>query len=296
MPKQVQVFLSHINEEAEVAKTISDALQSDFLNLIRVFVSSDDQSIWVGDDFPGAIKDALGKSDLFMVLCSPASIDRPWINIEAGAAWIREIPLVPLCYSGLRPGNLPTQFWYRQAVDLERPNGLVPLYKRITDIIRRVLDIPLEPPRPSIDDLTIRLAADESTIKADAGKLRERGAKASSRPRPLRSLEEILSMVVNKALRDFVRTEVANGLPFRGKARLLYPFGGRTINFNITRKWTTIWQPFRFRDDINFWTSRLGKDAQVKEVSDGACLTFKLITPDHFKKFKKAVDDGIPPE
>jgi hypothetical protein len=116
MPKQEQAFLSHIKEEAELARTIQQALENDFLRLIQVFVSSDPKCIGAGKEWRSSIKDALGKSDLFIVLCSPASIERPWINIEAGAAWIREIPLVPLCHSGLRAQDLPAQLSQLQAL------------------------------------------------------------------------------------------------------------------------------------------------------------------------------------
>ena len=35
---------------------------------------------------------------------------RPWVNIELGAAWIKRVPIIPLCHSGLTPSDLPWPF------------------------------------------------------------------------------------------------------------------------------------------------------------------------------------------
>src|SRR5450432_37671 len=37
----------------------------------------------------------------------PISVKRPWINFEAGSGWIRDIPVIPLCHSGMAPSALP---------------------------------------------------------------------------------------------------------------------------------------------------------------------------------------------
>ena len=42
------------------------------------------------------------------LLCSPASVQQPWIWFEAGAGWIRDIDVVPLCHSGMTPDRLPS--------------------------------------------------------------------------------------------------------------------------------------------------------------------------------------------
>src|SRR5262245_419366 len=111
-----QAFISHINEEAEVAAKLKAALTRDFLRMLDVFVSSDGESISAGNDWLKSIRDALQKSDLMLILCSPSSIHRPWVNFEAGAAWMRNIPLIPLCHAGLTLRDLPAPLSFRQAV------------------------------------------------------------------------------------------------------------------------------------------------------------------------------------
>ncbi len=124
-------FISHITEEREVGSALKTALARDFLGMLDVFVSSDGASIAAGDDWLKSVDEALRKTDLMMILCSPTSIRRPWINFEAGAAWIRKIPIIPLCHSGLRPGDLPMPLSSRQGLLLSSADSLRGLYERI---------------------------------------------------------------------------------------------------------------------------------------------------------------------
>lgn len=130
-----RAFISHVSEEAEVAACLKTALARDFLGFLDVFVSSDGQSIAAGEDWLKSIDEALQGADLVMILCSPASIRRPWINFEAGAAWMRKIPIVPLCHAGLTPRDLPMPLSSRQGLSLSDPAGLQRLYARIADVL-----------------------------------------------------------------------------------------------------------------------------------------------------------------
>ena len=69
-----------------------------------------------------------------IVLCSPSSVARPWINFEAGAAWMRGIPLIPICHGGLAPRNLPVPLSLRQGLSLSDVNCLSRLYSRVAAI------------------------------------------------------------------------------------------------------------------------------------------------------------------
>lgn len=101
------VFISHIAEEKEVAIAVKELIENSFLGLIEVFVSSDQHSIGMGQKWLDQISAALKKCVVEIVLCSPKSINRPWINFEAGAGWVRDISVIPLCHSGLDPSKLP---------------------------------------------------------------------------------------------------------------------------------------------------------------------------------------------
>ena len=128
-----RAFISHVNEEAEVAARLKAALTRDFLRMLEVFVSSDGESIAAGDEWLESIDAALQQSHLMLILCSPTSIRRPWINFEAGAAWMRKIPVIPLCHAGLTPADLPAPLSLRQGLQLTESRGLQRLYKRVAD-------------------------------------------------------------------------------------------------------------------------------------------------------------------
>lgn len=101
------VFISHIAPEKEIAIAFKELIEASFLGMIDVFVSSDEHSIGMGQRWLEDITKALKTCSIEILLCSPQSVTRPWINFEAGACWIRDIPVIPLCHSGIEPTTLP---------------------------------------------------------------------------------------------------------------------------------------------------------------------------------------------
>ncbi|WP_181181815.1 toll/interleukin-1 receptor domain-containing protein [Mesorhizobium sp. B1-1-6] len=111
------LFLSHIHEERELAVLIKSELESEFSGFVDVFVSSDGVSIPAGANFLKRIEDGLVACVGALYLISPKSVARTWISFELGAVWVRnamslrsggvEIPALPVCHSGMKPGALP---------------------------------------------------------------------------------------------------------------------------------------------------------------------------------------------
>ena len=101
------VFISHVTEENEVASAFKDLVESSFLNMLEVFVSSDPNSVAMGQKWLTAITEGLRTCAVEVIVVSPKSVRRPWIQFEAGAGWIRDVPVIPLCHSGSRPSELP---------------------------------------------------------------------------------------------------------------------------------------------------------------------------------------------
>src|ERR1044072_1906616 len=102
-----KIFLSHISEEAPLAKVLKEWIESTFAGQCEVFVSSDKSSNPPGSRWLDLIDSALTDSKAFIVLCSPSSLRRPWINFETGCGWIKRVPVIPLCHSGQKSGQLP---------------------------------------------------------------------------------------------------------------------------------------------------------------------------------------------
>lgn len=103
--------------------------------MLDTFVSSDGQSLPSGGRWLDQIDTALNQSAIQISLCSPQSIKRPWINFEAGASWIRKIPVVPVCHSGLTKGNLPIPLAMLQAADIGNKSDLEIMFNELTKIL-----------------------------------------------------------------------------------------------------------------------------------------------------------------
>lgn len=116
------IFISHINEEAPLASTLKEWLESTFPGMCKVFVSSDPSDLPVGTKWLDCIDCALRDAEVLLVLCSPASLPRPWINFEAGCAWMKKISIIPICHTGITVNILPLPLSEFHALNLESSN------------------------------------------------------------------------------------------------------------------------------------------------------------------------------
>lgn len=128
MPKR-SIFVSHISAESELAQALKKHLTRDFLGSFEVFVSSDGRTIKAGSNWLDELSGGLRQAMALFVLCSEEAVKRPWVNFEAGGGWVRGIPVIPLCHSGMTPETLPIPLKLLQAVELGRAEGLRGLYE-----------------------------------------------------------------------------------------------------------------------------------------------------------------------
>jgi hypothetical protein len=127
---QISVFLSHISCEANLADIVEHHVTRDFIGLAEVFVSTQ-ASILVGSKWLDEVTTALNKANLHVVLASPESVERKWINFEAGAAHVRGVPIIPLCHSGLAPAQLPVPLSESEGLVLSAKAGFERFYGAI---------------------------------------------------------------------------------------------------------------------------------------------------------------------
>jgi hypothetical protein len=52
-------------------------------------------------------------------MLSKRSVARPWVNFEAGAAWLEDKTLIPVCHGSLSKNVLPHPYSGIQALNLE---------------------------------------------------------------------------------------------------------------------------------------------------------------------------------
>ena len=115
----MHIFISHISEEKSLALVLKDWLESTFLGQCKVFVSSDPDDIPAGTKWLDKINNALDDSKLLVILYSPQSKLRPWINFEAGCGWTKNIPIMPICHSGLKAGEIGAPISSFQGLEIE---------------------------------------------------------------------------------------------------------------------------------------------------------------------------------
>lgn len=118
----MHAFISHITEESSIAICLKDWIESSLLGNCSVFVSSDSEAIPAGFKWLDKINDALQTTQVMFVLCSSQSLQRPWINFEMGYAWSRNIPVIPLCHSGISKSSLPRPVGDFQALNIDDSN------------------------------------------------------------------------------------------------------------------------------------------------------------------------------
>jgi GNAT superfamily N-acetyltransferase len=125
------VFISHIAEEKEIAQGLKKLVETAFLNMVEVFVSSDPSSVGIGSRWLEEITCALKKTEVLIILASPDSVKRPWINFESGSGWTRDIPVIPLCHSGMTPATLPAPLSFLQAAIATEEKQLEAIFSRL---------------------------------------------------------------------------------------------------------------------------------------------------------------------
>ena len=89
-----KVFVSHATLDKWVACVICEKL--DAVGGVETF--RDDRDIRGGDDIPETLRAQILTSQELVVLLSPVSVTRPWVNLEIGATWGQGLWIVPLCY------------------------------------------------------------------------------------------------------------------------------------------------------------------------------------------------------
>jgi hypothetical protein len=148
-----EVFISHITEESAEASAISFYLR-DRLK-VEAFQSSRIGQMKGGKEWLEQLRSALQGCRVMLSLLSEQSIKEPWINFEAGAAWISRKPVIPCCYGGLKKGALPQPFASLHGYDM--PNDLFELVLCVKDH----LSLPIILPPPSLHD-NLRKAVEDA--------------------------------------------------------------------------------------------------------------------------------------
>ena len=108
-----------------------DWIESTFLGQCEVFASSDKEDLPLGNNWINEIDRTLDSSVAFLVLCSPASLKRPWINFETGWGRIKGVPIIPVCHSGQKKDNLPPRISTFESLEIDSAGFVSVLFSRL---------------------------------------------------------------------------------------------------------------------------------------------------------------------
>lgn len=151
------IFISHISEEKPIALKLQAFLEACFPE-IPVFVSSDRTSIESGDKWFQSILKGLSTSNVVIVLLSKASLERRWINFEAGFGMGQHSRVIPFVCRELDKNDIGLPLSQLQARDLRDKDDV----KALVDTAAR--ECHQTPKENSIPELLANIAKAGSEI------------------------------------------------------------------------------------------------------------------------------------
>lgn len=118
MSVDARVFISYVHEDKDVAEGLQRML-SDVLQLeTEVFLSADETQVLAGHVWLDRIRAGLESCEVLLLLLSERSINRAWVNFEAGAVWLAGKAVIPICIGRMHIEFLPQPYAGIQAVRL----------------------------------------------------------------------------------------------------------------------------------------------------------------------------------
>lgn len=87
------LFISHSSTDTWVARRIADECAR-----IGIETFLDQDNIAIGAEFERDILSALKRSDKLLALLTPWALERPYVWMEIGAAWFKEIEIIAILH------------------------------------------------------------------------------------------------------------------------------------------------------------------------------------------------------
>lgn len=118
MAAQSRIFISYVHEDKDITQAVQALLSSTLKIEKEVFLSADQTQVFAGHVWLDRIRDALQTCEVLLLLLSERSINRAWVNFEAGAVWLARKPVIPICIGGMLIEFLPQPYAGMQSVYL----------------------------------------------------------------------------------------------------------------------------------------------------------------------------------
>ncbi|HVW09361.1 MAG TPA: toll/interleukin-1 receptor domain-containing protein [Bryobacteraceae bacterium] len=134
------IFISHIGEERPAALRIKSFLETALTPAPPIFVSSDYVSIESGEEWYRAILEGLKRSLAVVALLSPQSVDRRWINFEAGFGLGQGSRVIPVVWRGLSKGAVGLPLSHFHAREITTEPEVRALFSTLASLVHAKLD------------------------------------------------------------------------------------------------------------------------------------------------------------
>jgi nucleoside 2-deoxyribosyltransferase len=92
------IFLSYASGDRQIARKLRASLSR--WTHAQVFTPED---LDIGDRVDMRLRNELSRSDVFVILLSPASVSSPWVLHELGAAWALKKPIAAVTTTANEP-------------------------------------------------------------------------------------------------------------------------------------------------------------------------------------------------
>lgn len=127
-------FISHINEDSQIAITIQDWLIEKLSGSVDIFVSSDKRrGLKGGDEWWDKIREKLKVADLVFLIITRRSQNRRWVYFEAGGSYFLGKRTIPLLL-GVTIRDLNPPLDKLQALNILDPRDVSFLLNQITSL------------------------------------------------------------------------------------------------------------------------------------------------------------------
>lgn len=118
------VFISHSSRDAPYLGLLKQKLEQKTGGALRLFLSSDGESIPFGSNWVHEIEAALGRATIMFVAVSPLSVGSAWLYFESGHAYARGVSVIPIGIKGVSVESLKPPMSLLQGFNIRSYQGL----------------------------------------------------------------------------------------------------------------------------------------------------------------------------
>lgn len=164
------VFISHAGPDSDLATWVAQGLQK-----VGISARLDQVEIKAGDNIISWMNSAAEESDYLLVLLSPSSVNRYWVEVEWSNALMKEADLrrtfvIPCVLAGLGDNEIPFLLRSRAFIDFRDDSeaAFLKLVSRLKDdeLIRRDLgSLPSPAPSNMVEEVEHVFPNNEDTIE-----------------------------------------------------------------------------------------------------------------------------------